>query len=268
MPDELLAKVKKGIRSTGYPLELEIGSLFEDNGWIPFHSVEYLDPVSGKQRELDLLVYKIVNKRRIELRVSTKTSLNKQFVFFTREGRQNHWLDSLKHTPVQDQMPDSVPKPLLKLPFFSYPRDCINFTAFAGDNVDREVRSLLRDAIFSSINSIHHRILPDELLFDERGTIYFFLVVLRAEMFEAYFDGHAKELKVEHSKYARWTGKLSIPMSYYGMSVPDSEGGKVPFYNVLYWFGDSVTVEIISDSYLVKYLSEIERFFSMLDEDE
>jgi hypothetical protein len=266
--DELLDKVRKAVLTTGYPLELEIGSFFESRGWIPFHSVEYLDPETEKQRELDLLVYKNINKRRIELRVSTKTSMNKQFVFFTKEDHSYQWLNSLKHTPVSDRRPDSIPKPLMMLPFFSHRRDCINFTVLAGDKVDREARSILRDAMFSCINSIHHRILPHELLHDERGTVYFFLVVLRAEMFEATYDGKTKELKVDRCKYARWEGKLNIPKRYWGISVRSADGTSIPFHDVLYWFGDWIAVEFVSDSYLDRYLSDIERLFGMLGEDD
>lgn len=209
--DDLLAKVRKAILTTGYPLELEIGSMFENLAWIPFHSVEYADPETEKPRELDLLVYKLINMRRMELRVSAKTSLNKQFVFFTRKRRSSPWLSDLKFTPVVEHRVDSIPSPLHKLPLFSHPRECINFTVLAGEHVDREARSLLKDAMMSTINSIHHRILPYELLVDQRGTLYFFLVVLRGNMFEATFNNKTRQLSIKPCQYARWHGKLNVP---------------------------------------------------------
>jgi hypothetical protein len=267
-PDELLEKVKKSILTTGYPLELEIGSVFEDNGWIPFHSVEYEDPETEKQRELDLLVYKLVKKRRLELRVSTKTSLNKQFVFFTRQRRSFPSLSDLKYTPVSERPINSIPGSLGRLPIFSHPRDCINFTVLSGNKVDREARSLLKDAMMSSVNSIHHRILPQGLLADQRGTLYFFLVVLRGHLFEVSFDHKANALNVDRCQYARWHGRLSIPKKYWQLSIPNEDGKPVPFQNVLHWFGDWITVEFISDHYLTQYLGNLERVFEMLDEEE
>jgi hypothetical protein len=87
-------------------------------------------------------------------------------------------------------------------------------------------------------------------------------------MFEATFDDEANKLVVERCKYARWDGRLTIPKKYWDLSVPEENGDLIPFRNVLYWFGEWITVEFISDEYLPQYLRGLERVFGMLDEEE
>ena len=130
MSEELIKQIEKAVSTTGYPLELEVGALLEQKGWFPFHSVEYQDPFTKKTRELDLLAYKLVNNRRIELRISCKSSANKQFVFFTRKKNSTIWLNDIKITPVSDNWDDNatIPVPLIKLPFFNYERETVNYT--------------------------------------------------------------------------------------------------------------------------------------------
>jgi hypothetical protein len=67
MSDDLLNKVKRAIQGTGYPLELEIAAIARRNKWVVFHSIEYHDPETAKFRELDLMLYKNIHRRRVEL---------------------------------------------------------------------------------------------------------------------------------------------------------------------------------------------------------
>ena len=49
---------------------------------------------------------------------------------------------------------------------------------------DHESRVLLKDALMSTVNSVNYRLLPHELLFDQRGTIYFFITLIKGAMFD------------------------------------------------------------------------------------
>jgi len=267
--EDLLSKVKKAIAATGYPLELEIAAKARRLGWIPFHSVSYEDPESGKLRELDLLVYKIVRARRIELRISCKSSLDKQFVFFTRPRGHLPGACDLKFTPVVDdhERRSQIRECLASMRFFSEAREAANYTVVSGKDSPREARALLRDALLSSITSIHDRILPRGLLFDPRGTLYFFLVVARARMFESWFEEETAGMETREIDYVQWSGKYDVPTSYYGLTIPDVHGNNVPFGDVMYWFSDWIRVEILRDSYFETYLRELESHFAMLDDD-
>jgi hypothetical protein len=265
MSDDLLQKIKKTIEQSGYPLELQTGTVLERNGWVPFHSVEYFEPDAKILRELDILAYKIINGRRVELRISCKSSVNKQWVFFTTEKGLITPSD-FKFTPV---LPDhkrrwEIPSALKGLRFFSEQKEAINYTVLTGTNVDREGRSLLRDAILSSVSSIYHGPIPGGLLFDQRGTIYLFLVVFRGKLYEATLDKITNNLVIQESEYAQWRGSFRITDKYRTIKIKNSEGGLVPFVDALVWFGSKFRVEIISDSYLETYLKDVERVFSNL----
>lgn len=137
MTEELRAKVLDAILKTGYPLELELASTAEKNGWVVFHGVEYDDPFSGKPRELDLLIYKQIHQRRIEIRISCKSSHNKQFVFFTEDRTRYVKVGELKRTPVTDDPAwyPRIAKLLRPLPLFSHPAGVVNYTVVAGNGV-------------------------------------------------------------------------------------------------------------------------------------
>jgi hypothetical protein len=116
----------------------------------------------------------------------------------------------------------------------------------------------------SVIASAHYRLLPRQLLLDERGTAYLFIVVLKAPMFAVSFDESTGGETVTEVSYALWQGKISIPEEYWQMTVPDSKGREVPFSNVLYWFGDHLHVEILRDTSFEDYLQRVEATFAAL----
>lgn len=119
----------------------------------------------------------------------------------------------------------------------------------------------------SVITSVYHHILPNGLLFDERGTVYLFVVVLRGKMFDARFDEQTNSMIVEECEYACWWGKIPVPLGYYRLQIDDAVGNKVPFSDAMYWFGDQIWVEFVADSALAGYLKRVELAFQNLDMD-
>jgi len=266
MDEIILTKVREAIAKTGYPLELEVAAIARRNGWTPFHAVEYVDPETKKLRELDLLIYKEINERRIELRVSCKSSVSKQFVFFNIDRRWYIPFGDLKCTPVSDDFSRrrAIENALSGLPLFSQPMQAINYTVVAGNSYDREARALLRDALMSVVSSAHYRLLPRGLLFDQRGTVYIFLVVLRGPMFAATFDESTGATVVMPTSYALWNGSIPIPQHYWEMTIPDQDGNDISFRDAIYWFGSDIYVELIQDSEFERYLKIVETAFASL----
>jgi hypothetical protein len=266
MNEELLNKVRKTLQGSGYPLELELAAIARKKGWVVFHASEYEDPETGKYRELDLTLYKLIHERRVEIRISCKSSVNKQFVFFTHDRTRYIPMGELKCTPlVADfQWKRKIRAALSGLPLFSHPRGTINYSVLSGDRSDREARALLRDALMSVVTSAHHRLLPNQLLDDERGMACFFTVVLRGAMFEAYYDEEQKEIAVSESDYAVWHGMIPVPEKYWKMKISDASGNAIPFADAFYWFGSSLHVEVVRDTSFVEYLEKIELAFTKL----
>jgi hypothetical protein len=54
-PDKFEDKLKKEVLRHGFPLEIEIQSILEDKDWAVFPTNFYIDPQTGKQREVDIL---------------------------------------------------------------------------------------------------------------------------------------------------------------------------------------------------------------------
>lgn len=265
MSDELVVKLSRALESTGFPLELRAAAVASRLGWAVFHSVQYYDPETRKLRELDLLLYKLIRGRRVEVRISCKSSKNKQFVFFTHDSTPYLYVGQLKITPVADfDLRRKLPEWLQSLPFFSHTREAVNYTVAMGDQVDRDSKVLLREALLSVVNSVHHRILPDALGIDPRGTIYFFVVLLRGRMFEAWHDNASNALALTETDYARWSGRIEIPERYNRIVVQMHDGTRVPFDDALYHFSDRIRVEFINESLLEKYLTELEEAFQHL----
>lgn len=238
MPDEdLTTRIKRAVRNSGYPLEQRVGYLLEQKGWHAFHSVGYHDPVMSKERELDVLAYKQIRERRIELRISCKRSTAKPWVLFTEDAtRYYEHGNTLKVTPVSSELGryQRICKVLSDLPFFSQQRRAINFTAFSGKDFSNDARSLVRDGLFSSLNSVYHSLFPHALMLDPRGKVTFFLAIFDGRMFESFYDVEANDDEVREIEYGQWDTRLTLTSNV--ESVKDAQGRKVAVEDALYWF--------------------------------
>lgn len=268
MSDDIFEKVRRGIANTGYPLELQVGALAAKQGWTPIHSIQYVDPETKKLRELDLVIYKMFRERRVEIRISCKASLNKQFVFFSRPRNPSHLIDDLKFTPVTDDISriDVIKEALKNLRFFSEPNEAVNYTMLMGDNADREGKALLHDGMMSVVTSIHHQLLPEMLLIDERGTIYFFVVLLKGRMFDTSYEPATATTSVRETDYVQWSGRYAVPEEYADREIQTHDGWTIPFWQAHYWFGARIRVELIRDTLFEEHLMHIDSVFSALPE--
>lgn len=260
---DLVKKITEGIRNTGYPLEQRVGHCLQSRGWHPFHAVSYWEPKQGTQRELDILAYKIIQERRIELRISCKRSVSKQWVFFTEDAsRYVETSSDLKITPIPDH-PDTFRRrheTLKDLPFFKHKRRAINFTALAGDKMDKEAKSLMRDGLLSAISSVYHRIYPHHLFGDVRGHLYLFVTVFDGLMFESFYDPQREQDQVIEINYAQW--RTLFPLETRWKSITNDAGRRVLLANVLFWFSEIFRVEVMTWNHFPNYLEEVERAFA------
>lgn len=261
---DLISNIKKAIQISGYPLEQRVGNLLTKGNWHPFHSVNYTDPITGVERELDILAYKVINDRRIELRISCKRSSSKPWIFFTEDS--NRYLksaDTLKRTPVKESNHNEVFSLLKDLRFFNHGRRAINFTSFSGKDLTNEARTSIKDGIYSSINSVYHRVFPNSLLFDERGTIYFFITIFDGQMFESYYDPISNDDILTEIDYMQY--QVKFPLAYdINQDIQNSVGKKVKLKDVVYWFSDWFNVEIVKWNLFENYINEIEAKFASL----
>lgn len=262
-------KIRNAVKKSGYPLEQRVGHLLMKKEWCVFYSVNYLDPDSDKERELDILAYKEIGERRLELRISCKRDITKPWVFFTEDAsRYYEHGNILKITPV-DSDPlryKKLESVLSSLLFFKNKRRAINFTAFSGDNFKNDTRSLMKDGFYSALNSVYHHIFPYTLVSDQRGTIYFFVTVFDGQMYESFYNADEDKDEIREIQYCQWEKKLSMYSD--SETIKDNLGREVPFVNVLYWFSDWFRLEIVKWSFLNKYLDNLEKSFMDVSKDD
>jgi hypothetical protein len=265
--DELIKRIKGAVRNSGYPLEQRVGCTLERKGWHSFYSIGYPDPITGKERELDILAYKEVRKRRLELRISCKRSTAKPWVLFTEDSTRYYKHGSiLKVTPVSSELSryKRITRVLSDLPFFSHQRRAINFTAFSGKEFSNDARSLVKDGLYSTLNSVYHRLFPHALMFDPRGTVYLFLVILDGRMFESFYNIKTKDDEVVEIEYGQWDSKLTLNSDI--KFIKDAQGKEVALGNVIYWFSDWFRLEIVTWLFFERYLDLMEEVFEKVSE--
>jgi len=262
---ELINKIKIAVSNTGYPFEQKIGIFLERKGWHVFHSINYVDPIQNKEHELDILAYKLINQRRIELRISCKKSINKPWVFFTEDAsRYLEHGNILKITPILTDINKirRIPKILKDLEFFSHKRRAINFTAFYGKELNDQYRDSIVNGLFSTLTSVYHRIYPYDLLSDSRGTIYFFILLFDGLMFESFYDFKSNKDIIKSIDYMSWDNKLLLNQEI--KKIYNANGKLIDLSDVLYYFSDWFRVEIVKWTHFRTYLNKIEKVFGNL----
>ncbi|WP_153800807.1 hypothetical protein [Foetidibacter luteolus] len=266
---ELLKNIKAAVKNSGYSLEQKAGHLLQKRGWIPFYSTNYIDPSFGKERELDILAYKIINQRRVELRISCKRSNTKPWILFTEDSsRYVEHSSILKITPVvsNQHQKRKILYALRPLPFFSHKRRAINYTSFTKAEFNNEARSLIKDGIFSALNSIYHRIFPGQLLFDTRGTIYFFITLFEGNLFESYYDPSLDDDVVNEIDYGIYDTRLTLLTER--QTISNEHGAPVQLSDVMYWFSDWFRLEIITWKAFDNYLSTLDKTFNEISQED
>lgn len=259
MSEDLKSQVAKFIDKTGYPFELEVASFLDEKGWAVFSSVEYYVPPDNQKREIDIIAYKIINNRRIELRISCKKSEDKPWIFFTTN---NYYIKSgydLKYTPASINFDkySNIPKILEDLYFFKHDRWTVNYTAFS-EKKQNESRNVITDAIMSAVTSTYQWLYPN-LLNDDRGTIVFFTVLFKGSMFESYYNRSSNTHELEEIEYAQYETIFNL--------AQDNEYND-EFKKLVNTVFNRYKVEIVKWGYLENYLNNIEKVFSNLNEDE
>jgi len=265
---DLKQAVLKSIQKTGYPLEQRVGKCLERHGWSPFYSITYVNPADKAQRELDIMACKEIQYRRIELRISCKRNSSKPWVFFTDDFPLGHKSFYLKMTPVSADRERylKIPRVLKDLPFFSCSRIGINYTALFGSQQDKEARPLIRDGLYSTLTSVYHNIYPFGLMFDRRGTIYFFVLVFDGALFESYYDPESDKDTVNEASHILW--KTFFPLARVDEYIKDHNDNDIPLEDVTYWFSQDFIVEIVLWDYFEQYLQNIESVFLNLKEED
>ncbi|MBC2455649.1 hypothetical protein [Clostridium beijerinckii] len=261
MSANLKEQVKSFIEKTGYPFELEVASFLHEKGWIVFSSVEYFIPPNYHKREIDIIAYKIINNRRIELRISCKKSVDKPWILFTTKNRYIKSGYMLKFTPSSLNYPKyaMIPNILKDLYFFKYNKWTINYSVFS-EKRQNENRSVITDAFMSSVTSTYQWLYP-QMITDNRGTIYFYIALFKGNLFESYYNSSLKTHNLSEIQYGQYETIFKLE-NYDNIHYSNDI---LKLKDIAF---DRFKIEVIRWEFLDNYLNNIEKVFSNLSEED
>lgn len=93
-------KVKKFLTKTGFILEMEIVEILKKNGYKVKVNQFFLDLEECKNREIDIIAEKKINKINLVLIIECKQSLKDNWVFICSEKKAPRYYANIKHLPI------------------------------------------------------------------------------------------------------------------------------------------------------------------------
>lgn len=168
--EELKAKIEKGIKRTGFPLEMEIGKILREKDWLTNHSYFYFDVNDLDYKELDIRAYKMNKYFITNLYIECKHSIKKQWIFFVPEKYSFVDVYDLKYFPLRKEIEYKGLRPLLKDSIFNVLKEfsdstdiALNSSVFQGDKKtdDNSIRKAINSCIEALIvSNLEYFVLP------------------------------------------------------------------------------------------------------------
>jgi hypothetical protein len=250
--DKLEQKVQAWLEKKGFPFELQVGRVFDQAGWVVDYSRYYVDPLSGKIREIDIQATMVIPGKNTyfsaEIIIECKHSVDHPWVVLassdnTLDFRDFHPAGHVAWECLQAYhrvRPDSVPLNILGrsvrvghsvLRAFSDSQGVDPNSAYAG------VQTVV-NAVSVAANPIPH--LPEDADHEWANIeVYIPIVVMKGRLFEYWLNDQGETHIAE-------VGRSHI----LGVDPrrPDSR----------------ISVYVVSDSELPKFASELMNDFDLL----
>jgi len=216
--DFLLEEIKK----SGYPLEIEISSILEQNKWFVINNGYYLDKTTNKEREIDITANyplikgdtpKIEFLCTITLVIECKKSNTYSWVFFSRPTviklfSLGQYVDYVRVLAFQTEVLDHFEKNHYEN-FDNVASTYAEFKVKKKNKITKTEQSQ-KDEIFTAVNQ-----LKNYILYDKDSTrvqfqfpfirIYYPIIVFDGELFECTIEkGVPKLKKANHILLRYW----------------------------------------------------------------
>ncbi len=256
---ELIKKIKDGIKKSGFPLELKIGSFLEKNKWAYSIGNIYEDFETGKYRESDIAAQKTVNGIAISLFIECKKSTEKQIVLYAPKKNKillfmSIWLKLFPRIYFGKDIPYSekkIFKEFSKLPYFD--KDipfAKNLIVTKGDSVTQDNVSYL-----SSINglikkSVHSG--SDGYLETNFRCLYLYILVFDGQLFQL-SSSKTEDFDLKEITYGQY--EYQHHFQFASHHYEDTNNDLVTTANQ---FGSKFIIEIMTPEHFEKYIKNIE----------
>jgi hypothetical protein len=263
---DLIKKIKDGIKKSGFPLELKIGSILEKNKWGYSIGNIYEDFETGKYRESDIAADKTVNGIAISLFVECKKSTDKQIVLYAPKNNKllsfiSIWLKLFPRIRFGKDIPYSEKKifeEFSKLPCFG--KDipfAKNLIVTKGDTVTQDNVNYL-----SSINglikkSVHNG--SDGYLETNFRCLYLYILVFDGQLFQL-SNSKTEDFDLKEITYGQY--EYQHHFQFASHHHEDINNDLVTTANQ---FGSKFIIEVMTPEHFEKYIQNIEATISKVN---
>ena len=240
---EKIKKIREYLLKSGFPLEVEIGSILRKNGWLVGNQWPYVDKESGKIRPVDVLAMKMTRGLGVLLLIECKKSIKHDWVFHTQEkerellpllGTLVDLLKKFKSFPFAGKLANLTAANIMasKLSGLHLLDNAIKIGVF---NVIPSSKD--RDDFYVAINEILSAIVG--MRESMKAFIAFPAIVFDGDMFQFYQENNETQiLPINHLQF---------------ISFEKAQAGMLP-----------CLVDVVRKSYFSEFLRMIERNYSIL----
>ena len=253
-------KIKEGIKKSGFPLELKIGSLLEKNNWNYSIGGIYEDFETGKYRGSDIQAVKIVNGISIIVFIECKKSETRQIVLYApkRTKPDPFWAGlKLKLLPVLGfgaKLPysrNSILGEFSNLSFFDKSTPFANnLIITAGEKVNQDNITYL-----SAVDGLikHSFYVGSYGYFDgPHRSVFLYSMIFDGDLYQL-SNSKTEDFDLEEISY----GQLEYAHRYQ-FGLVDNERRKDSLVKTSDGFGSMYVIEFMTPEYFEKYIENVE----------
>src|ERR1700741_1370770 len=253
---ELMNKIREGIEKSGFPLELEIGSILKKLNWGYSIGNLYKDFETVKMREMDISAGKLINGISVNLFIECKKSEDKQIVLYAPDRSKEKFL----YDPVVKlfPIPDVLKSPwvdLFVLSGFRSLRLFKKYIPYANTMIVTKGIVVTQDNVnyLSSINGLVKKSTYDlagnVAIKKKYRTLFLYIFIFDGVIFQLYTSSKEKfDLKEIQYGLLKYKPHFQI----------DSKYSDVNLFKTSTILGKEFIIEIISSGQFEKYIRELE----------
>ena len=267
MPQEekLINKIRRGLIKSGFPLEMQISKILNNNGWAHSMCNYYLDFESDMYREYDIHAEKKINGIDVMLFIECKKSEEKQIVLYSPKNTKflpfmdiyfkafPKMPDYKEYIPDQKKQKDAF----IELPIFDKQFRLSNGIIFCkGDKIEQD-----NSSFFGSINGLIKQSIiasHDGLIETDFRMIFLYLLIYDGLIFEL-APSEEDDFSLNEIEYGQYS------FEYHFKPKVDFDIINQAFVQHLAKFGTNFMIEFMKPSFLINYLSNIEHVISNVD---
>jgi len=261
----LTEKIREGLIKSGFPLEMKVSRILNENEWTHDVGRLYNDFETGKVREIDLSAEKTIRGISIQLEIACKKSTERQLLLYAPQNRRDvmyryyfKMFPTLKHSSGKSVRSMKIRKNVLdafqQLPVLSDSSPMANKLIVAsGNKITEDNVKYLSD--FNGL--VKHSIITGSngLLDTEYRVIYLYLMIFEGGIFQVTPDDK-EDFAVTPCEYGRI---LYEPDVKYG-SIEDAA-----LHQTAHDFGSTFIIEVMTPEYLKKYLERLNKEINSID---